>query len=76
MTLLVWFKGEHWAKSHGYCVESLLSHYAPLGDYDQFSFFLFFFFATWLADQGSNPWPLQWKGGILITGPPGESLGM
>ena len=39
MTLLVWFKGERWAKSHGHCVESSLSHYAPLGDYDQFSFF-------------------------------------
>ena len=40
MTLLVWFEGEHWAKSHGCRVESPLSHYAPLGDYDRFSFFL------------------------------------
>ena len=24
-------------------------------------------------DQGSNPCPLQWKGGVLTTGPPGKS---
>ena len=42
--------------------------------------FLFCFdHAAWLAgsqfpDQGSNLGPLQWKRGVLITGPPGNSL--
>ena len=45
-----------------------------------FSFLFFFFF--WLhhsrcrilvPDQGSNPRPLQWKRGVLTTGPPGKS---
>ena len=26
-----------------------------------------------MPSQGSNPWPLQWKCGILTTGPPGKS---
>ena len=25
-------------------------------------------------NQGSNPSPLQWKRGVLTTGPPGKSL--
>ena len=25
------------------------------------------------SDQGLNPSPLQWKRGVLITGPPGKS---
>lgn len=48
---------------------------------------LFFFFQFYLLiyiwpqhvdfyfpDQGSNPWALQWKHGVLITGQPGKSL--
>ena len=43
-------------------------------------FFLFFFFflwyvGYWFMDQEWNPCPLQWKCGILITGPPGKSQG-
>ena len=26
------------------------------------------------SDQGLNPHPLQWKCGVLTTGPPGKSL--
>ena len=35
----------------------------------------FFFFCQNLKflDQGSNPCPLQWKHGVLTTGPPGKS---
>ena len=29
---------------------------------------------TWFPDQGLNPGPLHWEGGVLITGPPGKSL--
>ena len=42
--------------------------------------FLFLFGCTawhagsWFPDQGLNPCPLQWKWGVLITGPPGKSL--
>ena len=41
--------------------------------------FLFFIFlavqlvGSWFPDQGSSPYPLQWKGRVLITGPPGKS---
>ena len=40
---------------------------------------LFFFLAAWhvgsyFPNQGSNPCPLQWKYGVLTTGPPGKSL--
>ena len=41
------------------------------------SSFLFFFFhcaACSFPDQGSNLCPLQWKHGVLTTGPPGNSL--
>ena len=46
-----------------------------------FFFFLSFFFLCcamwyvgfWFPDQGWNPGPLQWKCGVLITGPPGKS---
>ena len=42
-------------------------------------FFFFFFFFVWACgiyfpDQGSNPGPLHWKHGVLITGPPEKSL--
>ena len=42
----------------------------------------FFFFAPhsmWdlnFSDQGWNPYPLQWKPGVLTTRPPGNSLGL
>ena len=46
-----------------------------------FFFFLSFFFLCcamwyvgfWFPDHGWNPGPLQWKCGVLITGPPGKS---
>ena len=45
------------------------------------SFLPFFFFrraarlvGSQFPDQGSNPCPLQWKHGVLTTGPPGNSL--
>ena len=42
------------------------------------SVFCFYFFAALLGmwnfpDQGPNPCPLQWKCGVLTTGPPGKS---
>ena len=45
---------------------------------DAFCLFFFFFFAIprgmWnFPDQGLNPCPLQWKRGVLSTGPPGKS---
>ena len=47
-----------------------------------FSFFLSFFsghaehpVGSQFPDQGSNPGPLQWKHGVLTTGPPGNSRG-
>ena len=27
----------------------------------------------WFPNQGLNPWPQQWKHGVLTTGPPGNS---
>ena len=41
-------------------------------------FFFFFFDWLWLAEsqdpnQGLNPCPLQWKCGVLTTGPPGNA---
>ena len=43
--------------------------------------FPFFFFGhtmrhvgSWFPDQGSNPHPVQWKCGVLTTGPRGKSL--
>ena len=46
--------------------------------YCDHSFFFFFCPAAQLVgssfpDQGSNPGPLQWKHGVLTTGPPGNS---
>ena len=43
-----------------------------------FYFFIYFLAtsrSTWAlsSDQGSNPCPLQWKCGVLTTGPPGKS---
>ena len=42
--------------------------------------FLFFFWPCCMlyvgseySDHGLNPSPLQWKRGVLITGPPGKS---
>ena len=29
---------------------------------------------SWFSDQGLNPCPLQWKHGVLTTGPPHKSL--
>ena len=46
----------------------------------KFVFFLFLFLAPhsmWglnFSDQGWNPYPLQWKPGVLTTRPPGKSL--
>ena len=31
---------------------------------------------SYFPDQGSNRHPLQWKRGVLTTGPPGNSPGM
>ena len=46
-----------------------------------FSFLFFSFYwlhhvfaGSYFPDQGSNPCSLQWKHGILTTGPPGKSL--
>ena len=43
------------------------------------SFFFFFGRAawhvgSWFPNQGLNPLPLQWKHGVLTTGPQGKSL--
>ena len=62
-----------------------LSSYMPSFHPDNYSnneFYhsLFFFKRTMqhagslLADQGSNPSPLQWKRRVLTTGPPGKSF--
>ena len=44
------------------------------------SFLIFKFFGcvlphvgSWFPDWGSNPCPLHWENGVLITGPPGKS---
>ena len=42
-------------------------------------FFFFFHCTTWhvgsqFPDQGLNPWPLQWKHGVVTTGALGKSL--
>ena len=42
--------------------------------------YLFIFFGhimhvgSYFPNQGCNPHPLDWKGGVLTTGPPGKSL--
>ena len=52
----------------------------PSTSLSTFASFLFFYFflamqlvGSWLPGQGSSPYPLQWKGRVLITGPPGKS---
>ena len=34
----------------------------------------FFYVSYWLFNQGLNPWPLQWRCGILASGPPEKTL--
>ena len=52
---------------------------ATFGDWGDFGGWLGFFGHTvehtgsWLPDQGSNSCPLEWKHGVLTTGPPGKS---
>ena len=48
--------------------------------YVNYLFFFFFFFGhaiyqvgTEFINQRRNSYPLQWKHGVLITGPPGKS---
>ena len=36
--------------------------------------FSMFFISVQFLNQESNPAPLHWKHGVLITGPPGKSL--
>ena len=53
----------------------------PEGFWVPFNQFFFFFFdhtswhvGSWFPNWGSNLRPLQWKHGVLTTGPPGKSL--
>ena len=38
-----------------------------------FPFLAMWLMGCWLPNQGLNPWPQQWKHGVLTTGPPGNS---
>ena len=59
------------------CLTQLSMHFKSL--FIHFSDFIFIFLATphvtWNLSSSTrtNPWPLQWKYGVLTTGPPGTS---
>ena len=63
------------------CLPTLLHHVLLGPERAKYNFFIFLFFfgytmrhaGSYLPDRGSNLCPLQWKPGVLTTGPPGQT---